>query len=450
MIFCLLSAFSAPAWAGRSDDLGAKWTIMVYMNAKNNLECAALDNFADMATVGSNANVNLVAELGRPKQTYGCADDNPWSGVLRFHIKRGQRPVPENAIGNDAVPSSRDLDMGSAETLSDFVNWSMSKYPAKHYVLIIWNHGQGWRFQTALKRDDKLNAARGRALSKDFHSLAGTLGKMQSSVGGYRSVSFDEDSGNFLYNSDIEISLKKLLKAQKLDVLGFDACLMAMLETAYAMRDVASVLVGSEELEPEAGWNYGDWLRKLNRNPAATDGKSLGKILIQSYQREYRDRLRTTLSAVALDGAEAIADRLSELSDIMKQNLNTELQTIRNARAGCQNYGKAAKVPMHNPVDLSCFLSNVSVVSSNDTLVRKASEVQHAIDSAIVANYASSRIQEGYGSHGISIYFPSSKANYESDVPDNAGYVKGNQDHQVDFVEHQRWADFLSVYLARN
>ena len=53
------------------------------------------------------------------------------------------------------------------------------------------------------------------------------------------------------------------MNGKKLDVIGFDACLMSMLEVGYAMRDVGNTLVGSEELEPGPGWKYDDWLRSI-------------------------------------------------------------------------------------------------------------------------------------------------------------------------------------------
>jgi len=52
--------------ATAQDAEAREWTVMVYMNAKNNLEPFALSNFHSMATVGSTAKVSVVAQLGRP------------------------------------------------------------------------------------------------------------------------------------------------------------------------------------------------------------------------------------------------------------------------------------------------------------------------------------------------------------------------------------------------
>lgn len=41
-----------------------------------------------------------------------------------------------------------------------------------------------------------------------------------------------------------------------LDLLGFDACLMATYEVASTLAPYADYMVASEELEPGHGWNY--------------------------------------------------------------------------------------------------------------------------------------------------------------------------------------------------
>ena len=50
------------------------------------------------------------------------------------------------------------------------------------------------------------------------------------------------------------------------EVVGFDTCLMATIDTAYAFSDIAKYLVASEEFEPGCGWNYTVWLQALADN----------------------------------------------------------------------------------------------------------------------------------------------------------------------------------------
>ena len=47
----------------------ADWTVMVFLNAKNNLEPFSFGNCEQMAKVGSTDQVNVVVEFGRPSNT---------------------------------------------------------------------------------------------------------------------------------------------------------------------------------------------------------------------------------------------------------------------------------------------------------------------------------------------------------------------------------------------
>ena len=43
-----------------------------------------------------------------------------------------------------AVADWGERNLGSAQTLRDFVTWSKANYPADHYALYFWGHGLGW------------------------------------------------------------------------------------------------------------------------------------------------------------------------------------------------------------------------------------------------------------------------------------------------------------------
>ncbi len=43
---------------------------------------------------------------------------------------------------------------------------------------------------------------------------------------------------------------------RNLDILGMDACYMAMGEVAYQVRESVDILIGAEGLEAEFGWPY--------------------------------------------------------------------------------------------------------------------------------------------------------------------------------------------------
>jgi hypothetical protein len=432
---------AGPNRTGQKDLQTADWTILIYMNGKNNLEKYAIKNFEQIASVDRpNNRINVVVEFGRPKSHYSTKY-GPWSGVKRFLVVKNTQPTTKEQV-MDVGQSGGTTDMGSPQAFADFVEWGRSKYPAHHYVLIIWNHGQGWRFQTAsnlklrIKASNTVTAAGLRNLQEEDSEI--------SQIGGYRSVSYDQDTKNTLFNRDIEEVLTKHLNGQRLDLIGFDACLMSMIETAYALRKVGTTMVGSEELEPADGWDYSRWLPALISDPTI-DAVALSSNIVSAYKTQYGNNAETTLSALDLTGIDALSAALSEFADALSAKLTTESKNVRSARANCSEYGDSD--PDSPYVDLDHFLSEYQRSTADAELKSKAKTVREKIATTTTSYYASSLRMGSYGSFGISIYFPSSKAAFLSDRY-HAAYIPGNTDHPVEFVDAQKWAPFLQKLFA--
>jgi hypothetical protein len=434
---CLLIAILA--WCG-SAIVGANaqaapraWTVMIYMNGKNSLEGDALNNFHAMATVGSSDQVAYVAELGRPLKHYTNADSN-WSGVYRFYIKKDELPDPKQAV--EAVGSnSIARDMGKAATLADFIRWSKLKYPAEHYMLIVWNHGQGYRLQAQALKAAQTLKSRSRA--------AGPL----APLGGVRAVSSDDDTGSILYNSEVEGAIAANFPGQKLDVLGFDACLMAMAETAYAMAPSTKVMVASEELEPGDGWQYAHWMDKLVANPGF-DGEGLGRIIIDAYKAEYGDTYLTTLSLLDLTDFKSGTDLLSVFADSLRRARASELDAFRQARADLRSYGDWYSPPLKTSIDLVGLLSRYEQLTASPDLKASSSAARASITHHILYNYASARSSgPPYISDGLAIYYPQDLRAFQED-PYHSGYLKANTDRPIAFVRDEKWADLIYAALG--
>lgn len=435
-----------------------EWTIMVFMNAKNNLECAGLANFAQIASVGSDDHVNIVVEFGRPKKHH-TNDEEGWSGVLRFHVAKDMHPVPGSAISPDE-PTVRNADMGDATTLADFVRWSEKQYPAKKYMLIIWNHGQGWRlYQTESQHQAGLVPAAftfSRSLQdEEPKPCNGPSG--ETLTGGVRSVSFDEDTNNFLYNRAIQNSLEGL----HLDILGFDACLMAMIESAYAFRHIAPLMVASEELVPGDGWNYVSWLQRLEQHPSATPTK-VAKDIVQSYKETYGDSGDTTLSVIDLSKIDEAVRALSRFSLLVKGRLAIQATTFASSRLAFRTFGdwytdswqdcQGSKVARFLGIDLGQFLRFYGEQSRDAEIRKEASKARDKLKRAIVGRYASS-ISAGadHWATGLAIYFPSTELEYQCDSDKDGYNIEATRAGLIplppEFVETEGWADLLRAYL---
>jgi len=423
----------------------AEWTIMVFMNADNNLEKFGVDDFLEMAKVGSTDKVNVIVQFDRTPGYDNRYGD--WTQTLRFRVTKDMEPTVANAVEDIG-----EVDMGDANVLADFVRWAMTKYPAKHYALDIWDHGQGWRFGRAVsappehrERIIERKKAAFKLLNKEPKVGPGEIPLDRVTPGTHRYISIDESSGSKLYNRAIQESLKTLLQGKKLDLIGFDACLMSMTETAYAMREVAAVMAGSEELEPGKGWDYERVLNKLIANPTA-DAPAFGKILVDCYKDQYSGHdEETTFAAIDLSKLDDLAASIGALAEECKAKLDAELAAIKGARGECTEYAPGYGL---NGIDLGRFCERLVSQTADPALKTKAQAVRDGVTALVIANFAGTDRQGTFGSSGMAIYFPRSRADYQSD-PDREGYDPANTNYPVEFVQKNPWAPFLHAYFAK-
>jgi hypothetical protein len=423
----------------------AEWTVMVFLNAKNNLEPFAFVNFDQMSRVGSTDAVNVLVEFGRPQHHY-VGYYGGWSQTLRYRVTEGMEPTEANALS--ALGS---VNMGDGAALADFVTWARREYPAKRTMLILWDHGQGWRLRSALtlrapeEARARLADSRRGAREEAAAATSFVLPEDMRLHGAFRYVSHDEDTGDKLYNREIQDTLEGLNDDGPLDVIGFDACLMGMIETGYAMRRAGTVLVGSEELEPGDGWDYERWLRPLVDSPDA-DAADLGGLVVDAYRAHYGDNEDATLSAVDLLKVPAAASALSSFAEVATDQLDSQLKVIKAARDNCLLYAPGYGL---NSIDLVRLLDQVARGTGvSPELARSASEASKSVTATVDANYAAKSRQDRFGSNGVAVYFPASKLEFQHD-PDHQGYEVGNTVYPVEFVQAEKWADFLHAYFER-
>jgi hypothetical protein len=440
LIFCTATAPAANA--------EKEWTVMFYMNGKNNLEPDALDNFHSMAEVGSSDGVNFVVELGRPRRPGYTRVDGNWSGVYRFYLKKGTSPLPKEAAF-DVRKADESVDMGKPEALAHFVDWAKREYPAHRYMLVIWNHGQGWRFQLSTDRNLRMESSRGVSPPTTTSSRSTPA----PALGGFRAVSSDEDTGSILFNREIQDIIANEFGSQRLNVLGFDACLMSMAETAYAFAPHVNVLVASEELEPAAGWRYSKWMDKLVANPEMTDAQ-LGSALVEMYRNQYENEYLTTLSATDLNQLRETMSQLSVFANAIRDAGKDEVTNLRQARMELTSYGASLSRPPRTSVDLLGLLRHYELRTKNAKLRSQSVALRDLLAHNIITNYASTRsaapdTRQPYGSEGIAIYFPESRQAFLADRF-HEGYSKANSDRPVDFVKNETWVDLLDLTLKEN
>ena len=409
-----------------SSPTGKKWTFMVYLDADNNLEQEGLGDFAEMAKVGSGDRVNIVVEMDR---TPGYADDEgDWTETRRFLVKRDDTP------GGAALQNLGEKNMGDPATLTDFVKWAATNYPADYYALVIWNHGSGWRFM--------LDTAKARATRSTVTRAPG----MPAPASVIKAVAFDDTDGDELYMKEVQNALEKaqqdltasMGKPFKLSVVGFDACLMGMVEVAYALRNVADYVVGSEETEPGEGWPY-DAILGVVAAQVTTDPKTLATTIVEKYGASYGPGSGVTQSAVDVSKLAGVVAAI----DAFTGSATSEWDKLKTARANAQQYHVAGYESFWG-TDLWDYANRVhSGVSSSD-IKTAASNLKAAIDAFVVAEFHGSQRP---GSHGTAIYFPKTKAARDDD-PEHTAYTDANTYQPVDFVKDHQWDNWLAQFYT--
>lgn len=416
-----------------------EWTFMVYLVADNNLEQAGMKDLNEMEVVGSNSQINIVVQIDRiPGHDNSNGD---WTGTRRYYITQDANTSIINSV---MLQDLGEQNMGDPNVLKDFVNWAMTNYPANKYCLVLWDHGSGWhKFPSRFHFNQWSKSVDGENDSNHVFNQ-GALKKtggssMPCSTGfpvgppiggceGFKLICCDETDGDRLYNNELQQVLNQV---PHLHILGFDACLMNMVETAYEVRGETDFMVGSEESEQNDGWPYDAILQLLAATPTMTPAK-LCSTIVQKYG-EFCDGLpmyNQTQSAVDLSQVLALKDRVNEFAQAMiAGNSWPQIEVAVLSSEHCQP-------PFDSYRDIHHFAHLVSTLVSESNIITAANNVKSAIGNAVISNYHGS---EHPNFNGLSIYLPTSSTNYEYN------YAQGSN---IDFPTDTQWDEFLFQLFA--
>ena len=399
-----------------------QWTMLAYLAGDNNLDSAGVEDMAEMAAVGSTPNVDVVVQFDRAGKKAITA---------RYHVSKGG-----GCVEKDRVMVLPETNTGDPQVLIDFIAWGIQNYPAQHYLLVVWNHGSGWsednvyRHTTLTRRRlPQPSILTHGSLRSAFFST--TLEEMAGTGAGV-GIAYDDANRDFLDNAE----LKKCLQAayvqtggRKVDVLGFDACLMNMIEVVYQLKDTVAITVGSEETEPGAGWPYDLILDALAKKPSLTPVQ-LGQTIVQKYHQSYQDTSEdVTKSALNLARIDGLADAVDRLADALMANLTASVRkAINRAWNDCQHFYYKDYLDLY---DLARLLRDYTAVPAIKTA---AQGVMSTLRTSVTKGFivANKRLGSSVArARGVSIYFPSGNVSPFYSRLDYAGH---------------RWDEFLKAY----
>ena len=346
----------------------AEWTIMVFVNGKNNLEKFALRDVNEMEMIGSTDKVNIVVQLGR--MAGFDSSDGDWKGARRYLI---QKDNDTNRITSPIVQDLGKVDMGDYKAAIDFGKWAKANYPAKKYMFIFWNHGAGWI---------KANG-----------------------IYGNKGISYDDETNNHMDTPQMAALLKEI---GGVDVVGSDACLMQMAEVDYEIKDYAKFIVGSEETEPGDGYTYDLFLGPVVKNPTM-GAAQVAKAAVDGYSDHY-DRLGGgyTQSYVKSSALPKFLDLVNEFA--------YEVTQSNDAEAAKYARDNAIKFAYPENKDLYDFTRLLISKSTNQNVKVKGQALMDYITKYLVGHNRTkdepaswwSEANELTRAKGIAIYIPNS------------------------------------------
>jgi len=343
-----------------------KWVFMVYLDGDNDLEDCAIDDFLEMSSVGSTSDVAIVALFDRT-----AGDDTSygdWTEACIFNITTNIKPYNTNAI-----ECWGEVNMADETTLFNFANWTINNFPAEHYALVLWNHGGGVVNGACM---DEPSGDTG-----DSYSDALTL-------------------------NEVRVALEAVYNAtgRKIDVLGFDACLMGMAEVVYAVRDYADYIVFSEEVEPGDGWPYDMILSNLTANPDM-QSEELAKLIAQKYIEYYTEHpAYDTETQSAVNVNKFVKNSLGKLNRVVGEllrNYTTYESEITSSLSNAEQFPHPDFPYSLVSRDFIDFLRHLNSSISDISTKSLISEAVTAISSSIIY---SGHLSKHPNATGLSIY----------------------------------------------
>ncbi len=405
-----------------------EWTIMVYMSADNNLSSECVWALTEMQQSTFDQRIAVVAQFDPPGQGIGTKQyDFSSIGSAKPRIPLAKAKLEDfevDDLGDD--PQSRPLLSGAAKrkisrpieqnfadsaVLEHFIGTAMKRYPAKHYLVVLSGFGNGP--SEGILTDENPSG------SMSIPALRAAL-------------------------DNIKDGFTEYLKAApqgEIDILGFDSCLMSMVEVASELSGTVRYLVASEGTTPSTGWSY----RKILEKMQPTDPETVALNILDNFLPYYSDYV---ISGVSVDQCICNLAHIKPLETALQGLVQALTDTLENEELTLKEqfveqvvlaHWKAQGYRFEQHVDLwdfcSCLKDGLLEAEENAALRDACGAVMKAVAAVVVkSGFVGAAFQH---SHGLSVYFPWAI----SQLPTIREY-----DNLV-FSKRTKWGQFLVAYV---
>ena len=430
---------------------------MIYMAGDNNLSvdmAYALEQIKGVAGDGPDSpNLFVYYDGNSPSiPTLYC----DFSDVKRHKYVRSFM-IPEKLYD---VPDKPNENAADRKSMLNFVNWCLNDVEvvgpngeisygrrANKYAFIISGHSLGFQ-DIGLFKDETTGK------TMKMKDLYFTLAQI---------VASQENLNEDVKRRSLEGSEKErettLLLGQKFDILGFDACVMGMLEVGYQFSEIAKTLIASEGSVPSAGWTYAKILGNLAR--VKGDSNAVAERFVRDFI-ESQDAF--TVGGVSVDMAAWDLSRMSDLATAFDALAEILIQCFAEPdhiyrqmeRVILQVHWKCQSYMYDQNVDLGDFCElldrEVGLMIEemgyqdrgilNDVQDR-CREVQQKLQATVILSGFSGGDYQY--SNGISVFFPWSRQGYEVSKKNYESLWFAKDAGNRRFF----WSGFLKTYLGK-
>ena len=445
---------------------------MIYMAGDNNLAvdmAYAMEQIRELAGEGADSlNLFVYYDGNSPEIPTLYCDFSDANNPTYYRSYK----LHDDKLYNN-VPKKRNENAADKYSVINFVDWCVNKVRvendgeiskgrrAKRYALIFSGHSLGFQdiglFKDegsgkAMKMEDLFKVLE--RLTMDKESLERQAAKnLESSENGSKSPAtslFDQTD---------------VLIGQPIDILGFDSCVMGMLEVGYQFAHIAKTMVVSEGSVPSAGWTYAKVLGGLARGQHRN---SRVELVAEHFVTEFiKSQEKFTVGAVSVDMAawnmskfKPLADAFNDLSAALTKCFEDKESRIyrQMERVILQVHWKCQSYMFDQNIDLGDFCELLDdecksvadeIRGETDLLTNVRNECRNVLSAlrkaVILSGFSGGRYQY---SNGISVFFPwSSEGYYVSKENYENLFFARDAKNKNSGTERRFWGDFLKKYL---
>ena len=396
---------------------------------------------------GGDNNLAEWVEDDLAEMAQGMAGSVAMLGLVDTSAGKGQ-VVEVTPNGRKVIEKLGEIDTGDPETLAGFIARALVSYRSNHVALGFWDHGSG-----VFDEDDpdeiildrsarerllagvNVRAIRRGTKRRSRHLFTGRIEGASDPVGlSLRAMLQDDTNGGILTNYEahgvVKAAFARAGRTRKLDLIFSDTCLNGMIEVVDQFKRFATVIVGSEALEPGDGWAYAQFFDAMAAKPPRS-AAAWGSIAVSAFEEGYRDRPEEyPCTLAAFRTRNTLTSSFKRFVQAAGPLGDAGFGALALARSRSQRFAD------EDSFDLRDFAERIAATGPAQ-IQGPAQAIVTAFDKACIRNMALGA--KVANARGLAFWFPGDRQSFE-----DVGGTYAN----LSFASRTGWADYLAKQYA--